>query len=436
MLRIFLFSLAFTSSIFAQEKSEVVFTPYLNKKMISNTSYIYCGSSTLMWQSFAGYLGEKPKAKSKTVSKLNDELIFKPCLEDMFWVAGTGRYSDNIVDSINVQLDRKFDKDWAPNVSSENPLLSYAHLEKNIVYEKPLPDHFSQRAFAGDNIVDYFGIDFDDPKSKRNDVLVYDYKNQNDFIVQVKTKDSLDEVYFAKIPIQSNLFDQYSTVLKRVGMGNVEQFSGNDLLQIPFIELDTVYPYRELEGLNYKNVKIPVGGVPMSVQQSIQFEINERGMSLVSTMAQIMEFAAFEITEPRALLFNEPFLIVMKRKHAEQPYFLYWVNGAEFMQRYELKKRDIEQHEHRLIGKWVYSTKNTSAIEFNFFRDGTYTTVRSGIDDKGSWSLSEDGKHLNLSYYTKSKQSRLETLNWKLNDLSSEGFEAEFNGAKLKFKRQ
>src|SRR5690606_28674006 len=116
-----------------------------------------------------------------------------------------------------------------------------------------LDDDFYNQPFNNDVHVDYFGVKAGDPKYSRKGILIYDYKNSDDFIVQIKCKDSLDEIYFAKIPFDNTLIKSYEKVEERVRKGNMEIFNGGDILKIPYIKFDTTVHYFELEQTSLSN---------------------------------------------------------------------------------------------------------------------------------------------------------------------------------------
>ncbi len=410
-MRFLLFLLLFALNSFGQGINKLEIMPCYDTKIDSNKSYLYCASSVLMWNSFTDYLRETPKSKvnSEFVNGLNSQVKKALPLEKEFYVAGTGRPQEGILGTINEELQRKFLKHWSPDYSfSENPLISYAYLEKNVIFHRNLSDHFYQKPFNANVDVDFFGIDFDDPNYTRKDILIYDYQNKDNFIVEIKTKDSLDEIYFAKIPLDENLYRLYENVLKRVEKGKKEAFTGSDQLRIPYLKLDTLLDFKELKGIEFENDNLENAAIG-KVNQSILLDLNEQGIRLKSEMSMIIDFPSFDYEKTRILAFDQPFLMVMKRRNSPEPYFLYWVNGAECMRAYYKKGRQIEEHEKALVGRWKIDHK--IRIDSTFFQyesdlvieylvDGTFKIISPNSPvTEGTWKLSKDQKTLVKQFY-------------------------------------
>jgi hypothetical protein len=59
--------------------------------------------------------------------------------------------------------------------------------------------------------------------------------------------------------------------------------------------------------------------------QSIKFRLDKSGASVVS------ESGVHPSAIPRQFIVDRPFLIVMKRRSAAQPYFVAWIDDAELL---------------------------------------------------------------------------------------------------------
>ena len=436
-MRLLLIFILISFSGSSQRNTSVRIVPTTNVSLDSSTSYIYCATMDLMWNKLSQYLGEKPKpsVENATIEILNQSVFenYQAPIEDSFVVAHTGLVKDSIVQRINSELKRKFGTTWNPSFPlRKDALVSYSHLKKDVEFYYNLDDHFYNQAFDGGIHVDYFGLKEGDPKRSRKDILIHDFKSTNDFIVQIKCRDSMDEIYLAKIPLESTLLSAYQKVLERVNFGVNERFSGSDILSIPYMKFDTTANYTEIEGASLTNESID-GMAFQQVSQRIGFDLNPQGIKLESSVVSIIEFADFDNPPPRVLAFNKPFLIVMKRKNAEQPYYLHWVSGIEFMRSYILKTRVIEEHESIIVGKWKCTKKivqsgkveeyangfpNGSYVMFH--ANGTYEKVRSGYrNNKGIWRYDQNVIWMNpLSTLFGSDYE----YDWKLDEVSGDKF--------------
>lgn len=432
-----------------QHIGSVVVVPTTETKLDSSSSYIYCATMEIMWHELSNYLGEKPKTTIKTASieilnKAISEKYHVP-IEDEYFVAKAGFAKDSILDKINSELDQKFNTHWNPPHSlNQNDLVAFSFLRKDITFLHLLDDKFYDQPFNNgqDVNVDYFGIKEGNPQQSRTDIIVHDYKNSDDFIVQLACHDSLDEIYFAKIPLQRTLADAYQTVLKRINTNNVELFNGGDILQIPFIKFDTITKYSEIEGVILKNDSLN-GRSFQHVSQRISFDLNQQGIQLESSAHSVIAFADFDNPPPRILAFDKPFLIIMKRKQSDSPYFMYWVSGVEFMRSSILKSRQLTEVEQTFVGKWKITEKILSdgRIEtysefdqvYNFKSDGTFDCHRPGYEiKKGSWSFSSNVLSLEWSNSNNRNDNKIEL---KLIDCTSDQFTID-GKTKLVFRKE
>lgn len=425
-------------SVTAQNNSKVIITAVKDVKMDANTSYIYCSSMEIMWNELRLLLNETPKPcdENELIQKLNHAVPsnYQSPLEEQFVVAQAGLVKDSIVEKIDNELTEKFQtqSDLSPMISPE-AVVAFAYLKRNVEFKRNLDDEFNAELFNNIMKVDYFGIDEGDPSRKRKDVFIHDFKNVDDFIIEIKCKDSLDEIYFAKVEPSRTLLKTYELMMRRINSNHLERFSGSDILKIPYMKFDTTASFSELTGVMLCNDKLNHKSF-QEVQQRISLDLNDQGIKLISSAMQILDFADFERPPPRVLAFNKPFLMVMKRKGLEEPYFLYWVNGTEFMRDYVLKYRNIDENELIVVGKWQYSKlilfngEEQDKIQENdfieFFENGTFKMQNELI---GEWSfnpieLTIQIKFLNSIY-------RNHKVTWKLDEINTERF---VNGGKTK----
>lgn len=65
--------------------------------------------------------------------------------------------------------------------------------------------------------------------------------------------------------------------------------------------------------------------------QSVRFRLDEYGAILKSQAAGVVKCAVKQRKKPRQFVFDKPFLILLERKGAGQPYFALWVDNAELL---------------------------------------------------------------------------------------------------------
>lgn len=181
-----------------------------------------------------------------------------------------------------------------------------------------------------------------DHKSVFKDVVeVCDYTSREDFIVRLKTDGAQsDEIILARIKPEGTLRATWNTVLQRIQSPNapqvVRELRRMDRLQIPIISFGVTSPLPELIGLEIPTPTKPDRFIA-DARQTMRFRLDEYGAELIAdTHLVVGEFGGdkppFDPSQPRDLIFDGPFLLVLKEKSASVPYFLAWVGNTDLME--------------------------------------------------------------------------------------------------------
>ena len=107
------------------------------------------------------------------------------------------------------------------------------------------------------------------------------------------------------------------------------KFQENEVLLVPNMSWRLEHHFRGLEGTDKRilNERSAAAGYYIRVaSQVIEFRLERTGADLKSRADLDAESA-----EPRYFLFDRPFLIVMKKRGAERPFFVMWVENAELL---------------------------------------------------------------------------------------------------------
>ena len=143
-------------------------------------------------------------------------------------------------------------------------------------------------------------------------MLVYDYKSVDDFIVELKTQSQSDRLILAEIPWERTLAETVATVWTRLQQSKPGSMQRHTDLFIPVIDFDVLRHYHELADI----------GVAL---QQIRFKLSVRG-AILKSESVIVKAAAF-----KNLVFDKPFLVMIRRTDASQPYFALWIANAELL---------------------------------------------------------------------------------------------------------
>ena len=324
-------ALSITSvSIAQKDTTSIALT--LNTEITGYSNVIYCSSIKLLWKELTSYLGEQPIPKEKhlKIAELNKVTSnYNSPIEDKFWFAKVGLLKSGIVDTIKKAYKNKFNIDWSHTNDANVDLLGVTYLQKNIDFYGSLSHDFPDFKFKDSVHVKCFGLEhgWANPKYKVQ-LKIHDFKNEDDFIFQIGCNDSIDEVYFAKIPPEKNLKATYDEVMRRVNKNNLEYIADSDELQIPFLKFNIDNRFEEFQNIDFANKKLQQLEL-RELSQHIRFDLNQNGIRLTTQVISSFVFGINE--EPRIYAFDQPFLIILKRKGTASPYFLYWVENSAHM---------------------------------------------------------------------------------------------------------
>ena len=109
-------------------------------------------------------------------------------------------------------------------------------------------------------------------------------------------------------------------------------FLRGDKLAIPKLAFNIKSGIKALEG-NFFNA----GAVTYVIQEAIQhtaFILDENGAEVESESTMTATTSTSipkEMPHPKNMIFNKPFLVVLKRKDSANPYFAAWIENSELM---------------------------------------------------------------------------------------------------------
>jgi hypothetical protein len=105
---------------------------------------------------------------------------------------------------------------------------------------------------------------------------------------------------------------------------HLHKFGPNDVLLVPNIFWKIFHHFSELEGKSFGNRRFK-GYLLAEASQMIQFKLDRSGAELKSEAKMVAA------PTPSHYLFNKPFLIYMKKRGAEHPFFVMWVDNVELL---------------------------------------------------------------------------------------------------------
>ena len=340
-------------TLFRQEKlpgtdaaslKQTIVSPHLEAEITKGTNVLWCGTFQLAWNEACDLTGGDLQfdRDHPLVTVLNKHAFTKDSIDGSSYVAMAGFVKDDIHEKIQRAISEKFNGSFKPRFVPDKKLtprpqdfVAYACLYKNLNFPVPFERLDELLPFAGVQVL-AFGIG---PHKAAQDgmypqVLILDYQNEDDFVIELKTKSEGDRLILAKVQPKGTLGDTVMSVRERIAQTNVESAATNDLLTVPRMKLDLTREYSEIEGLHLvpQGANIAKDLVLLSAVQNTQFELNEKGAVLRSEAHMSIGCAKQQEPVPKhKLVFNKPFLVLLERTDAKMPYFAVWVDNAELL---------------------------------------------------------------------------------------------------------
>lgn len=273
-----------------------------------------------------------------------------------------------------------------------------AKLDKNLSFLTPF-DNFSNDynyTFGkdGTEYIKYFGINNASKEELNDNVEVLFYNEDNEFAVKLKTNES-DEIILYRTD-EDKSFDTYYNDIKEK-TNNYEGskiFEREDELLVPYVRVNGIISYNELK---FKKIKDSNGMYINNVIQDVNFNLNESGCNLESHANVTTEYLS---VRSRYFGFRDKFIIFMKEKTADRPYFSLKVDNDDILEKKEENSDPKivdptvitpERYREYLSGgeykfyedenyEYYYPSNKTKVVQV-YFKDGTIMTVEEALKE-------------------------------------------------------
>lgn len=174
------------------------------------------------------------------------------------------------------------------------------------------------------------------------------YRSDDAFVLKFTPKDERHEIILMKgFNNVKDLSEALTITGELIASGEKEMedqaqkwkyaFNMKDVFLIPVIKFNIATYYKTIEGQNFKT-----GGQAYKIATAYQrtgFILNESGAVVESEARVDVLSAALEAPEdpnkphPKKMIFDKPFLIIIKKKGQANPYFVMKVENTELMQK-------------------------------------------------------------------------------------------------------
>lgn len=330
--------------------ANTIFTPNLNGPLSTENNLLYCATFQKAWDMMRTQMIKEDirlKDEPSSTRQLNQLALGNDDISPDAYVAGAGPYSQELVQRVNGEVQKKFGDQADENFrltqapAGNLSIIAYGFLYKNlefpIEFEK-IPTPLSFQAAHSTTPVKAFGIELFSHEKRLHEkvasqVRILDYQDDNDFVLSLTSKSKDDEIILAKIKPGKTLLDTYQAVEEKIASGKRSFIEEHESLKIPKIDFDLSHNFSEFESKSLLN-KGWENWYIAAATQVIRFKLNEKGAVLKSKafiLGRMKGEAPAGRSKPRMFIFDKPYLICLKQKAGKQPYFALWVNNPELM---------------------------------------------------------------------------------------------------------
>jgi hypothetical protein len=320
-----------------------VVVPTLDTPFPEGKSAVWCSSFQLAWQALERDITKGPAVvrNAESVTKrLNSARRWETDLDAADYFIATGPGTETI-EQIQRELPRRFPGVDAPRMEApvSGSFVAFAFLKAGVRYTSEFADNpkafeFVDSANQHTN-VSSFGLlpdgletGRDTPLARRQVALLSYSKRQ--FAVDLCRDSKPYQIVLAMLERKGTLAEVLAdeAAQRRLHPVDDSYTLDEDHLLVPNMSWRIEHHFYELEGPDKELVGgAQPGAFIASAVEELEFRLDRRGAKVVSGAYPVVLDGG-----PKYLYFNKPFLIYLKKRGAERPFFAVWVDNAELLQ--------------------------------------------------------------------------------------------------------
>ena len=301
------------------ELKKTKFIPTLEHKISNDKNSVYCVTFLLAWEEIRNQI-------NSPLTITNEYLDLK--------LLNHSTSFENVLKSNEYKVSGEVDGDL---------ISARAEFNKSLPFELKLQSFNNKLTFDGQKISS-FGVNGYDNNEQLNIVKIIYYKNDNNFIIKLLPKEKEQEIILFKTEKSFNTIAEMTKEiekLKEIGMIEKKNektswkyyYKEEDVVIIPKFNFNIETNYNSLEGnrfnTNKQNYQIEYAW------QRTAFILDENGAEIeseaeIAVAVEEME-EDYEKPKPKKMIFDKPFLILLKRTDSKNPYFGLWTTNTELM---------------------------------------------------------------------------------------------------------
>ena len=309
-------------------------TPVLDESLPAGKNVLWCATLQMAWDAACKRLGRPIQLLpgSGLADSLNRNSFDRSWVDESSVFAAEGQVDDGILSKISSRAGKMSGRvsqlvGRLKKYSGTGDIVFFAMLDKNLKFGHP----FGKLGLwkLGDRAVPWFGFtpDQENTGPLRKQVLVHHYAAKDDFVIELLSKESSEQLLLAKLPANPGTSARLSRDVLRQLQSSAPEAAFNDLLAVPNIIADESAVFSELEGRTVAGKDLFV----RTAMQTVDFRMDEKGVKLHSEAEVSFGCSARARIKPRLMILTPPFALILKRKNAPKPYFVAWFANTDLL---------------------------------------------------------------------------------------------------------
>ncbi len=327
----------------SEKLTSTVIVPTLTTPLPDKRSIIWAATSNLAWKELHQLAGGDVSLDGlpDLSRQLNQGVNIKPDMEKADYYAAAGLKSQGIYDVVKRELAARFPGIAAPTPpdSSLDGILAYACFKIAMKYQIAFLNDEEPMVFRDGSgkktKVKSFGIRKEGARydTMRNQVGTFFHDGKGHYAVDISTTMQPYQVILACIEKQATLqqtldhFDKAASVSK-----DTLSFGKDSILSVPTMEWSIDHRYQELIGKVAHGPRLPDAIQFQEALQRIEFRMDRKGVSISSSMRMdAILLNGDEVHRTGHYIFDQPYLIIVRKRKSADPLFVMWVENAELL---------------------------------------------------------------------------------------------------------
>jgi hypothetical protein len=330
---------------------DTVIVPTLDTPFPEGKSAVWCASFQLAWDRLKRDVAGEPVRVANAeqpCDRLNRAAFPEDGLPAGTYYAAAGRVDDGIRERIQAEMAKAFPDVPAPTLdAAPSEAIAYAFLKGGVKFRDPFFENDEPLTFTDSSghatAVGSFGIRKKDDyayKRLREQVQLLWFprgalgreREVEEFVLDPCRSSEPNQIILARVGRKPTLAETLADVEGRIKDESPKPHAASlhprDTLLVPAMHWQVTHHFRELEGEDKPllNLSLRGGHIRMALL-AMDFKLDHSGAELAS------EAKVFVKPTASYFHFNRPFLLIMKKRGGERPFFVVWVDNAELLMR-------------------------------------------------------------------------------------------------------